>query len=261
MKGLFDTLSSKRKKRLPFYKSDEYSFFTSNRNYLGKVARFSYLDDPREDDFDIMRANIIIHSYLNKVAIEEEMVNFQNYIKEGENIDHVKMIQALREKMVDYPYLKEAGEKEKIYIPFFSRSLNTLYFHEPEKLLNPPYSNLKEQFADSVIDPFDVYGAELYNSNFTRLLRVKKVDNVTAYFHYDTYTIYFINNQGRLDNKIVLFDKYMKRPSLSHMLDRISPVIDAYFNNDRSALINALHDQGLISSKMLYYIHKRSKTK
>jgi hypothetical protein len=45
------------------------------------------------------------------------------------------------------------------------------------------------------------------------------------------------------------------------MLDRISPVIDAYFNNDRAALINALHDQGLISSRMLYHIHKRSKKK
>ena len=261
MKHLFDVLESNKKHRTPFFKSDEYSFFFSNRGLLGKVPRFSFLDDPRESDFDIMRANIIIHSYLNKVAFEDEMVNFENYASRGESIDHVKMIQALRERMVDCPYFKEENEKDKIYIPFFSRSLNALYFREPEKLLVPPYNSLKDQFADSVIDPFDVYGAELYNSNFTRLLKVKTVNNVTAYFHYDTYTIYFINDQGRLDNKIVLFDRYMKRPSYSHMLDRISPVIDAYFNNDRAALINALHDQDLISSRMLYHIHKRSKKK
>ena len=261
MKNLFDTLEKNKKRRTPFYRSDEHSFFMSNRGSLGKVPRFSFLDDIREDDFDIMRANIIIHSYLNKVVFEEEMLNFENYMKSGESIDHVKLIQTLRERMIDLPYFKEENEKDKIYIPFFSRSLNSLYYREPEKLLVPPYNNLKEQFSDSVIDPFDVYGAELYNSNFTRLLKLKEQDGITAYFHYDTNTIYFINNQGRLDNKIVLFDKYMKRPSYSHMLDRISPVIDAYFANDRSALINALHDQNLISSKMLYHIHKRSKVK
>ena len=258
MSHLFETLDKNKKHRKPFFKSDEYSFFSANRWCLAKVSRFSFLDDAHGSDFNIMRANIIIHSYLNKVAFEEEMANFENYIKMGDTIDHVKLIQTLREKMVDNPYFKGEDEKDKIYIPFFSRSLNNLYFREPEKLLVPPYKNLKEQFSDSVIDPFDVYGAELYNSNFTRLLKIKTQDNITAYFHYDTYTIYFINNQGRLDNKVVLFDKYMKRPSYSHMLDRIAPVIDAYFANDRSALINALHDQGLISSKMLYYIHKRS---
>lgn len=261
MKSLFDTLESNKKHRIPFLKSEEFSFFLSNRGLLGKVARFSYLDDPRQSDFDVMRANIILHSYLNKVAFEEEMVNFENYMKNGETIDHVKIIQTLREKMVDCPYFKEENEKEKIYIPFFSRSLNALYSHEPEKLLVAPYNNLKDQFSDSVIDPFDTYGAELYNSNFTRLLKIKKVGKVTAYFHYDTYTIYFVNDQGRLDDKLVLFDRHMKHPSYSHMLDRISPVIDAYFAYDRSALINALHDNELISSKMLYIIHKRSKKK
>ncbi len=261
MKHLFDYLEANKKKRIPFFKSDEYLFFLANRGVLSKVPRFSFLDDPRESDFDIMRANIIIHAYLNKVAFEEEMVNFERYIKSGETIDHVKLIQALREKMVDCPYYKEEGEKDKYFIPFFSRSLNLLYFREPEKLLVPPYNNLKDQFAESVIDAFDVYGAALYNSNFTRLLKVKEVGNLTAYFHYDTYTIYFINNQGRLDNKIVLFDKYMKRPSYSHMLDRIDPVIDAYFADDRSALINALHDHELISSKLLYLIHKKGEKK
>lgn len=262
MKMLFELLDSNQKRRPSFKRSDEYSFFMTNKGLLGKIPRFSFLDDKHITDFDIMRANIILHSYLNKVAFEEEMANFEEYIKRGDNIDHIKLIQALREKMVDCPYYKEnQNEKDKIFIPFFSRSLNNLYFREPEKLLVPPYNDLKDHFADSIIDPFDVYGAELFNSNFTRLLKIKTVDKVTAYFHYDTFTIYFVNNQGRLDNKIVLFDKYMKRPSTSHMLDRISPVVDAYFAYDRAGLINNLHDQDLISSKILYLIHKRSGNK
>ena len=255
MKTLFDLLKQYKKHRKPFIRGEEFVFSMLNRGVLDKIPRFSFLNTPRQDDFDVMRANIIINSYLNKVEIEEEMVNFASYIKRGENIDHIKLLQTLKERMVDKPYLKE--DKEKIYIPFFSRALNSLYLREPEKLLTKPYSDLKDEFANTVIDPFDTYGAELYNSNFTRLLKIKEKDGVIAYFHYDTFTIYFINSQGRLDNKLVLFDRYLKRPSYSHMLDRINPVVDAYFALDRNALINALHDQELISSRFLYIIHKR----
>lgn len=255
MKYLFDLLEKKKKRRTPFVRSEEYLFFVENRSVLSKIPRFSFLDDLREDEFDVMRANIVINSYLNKRAIEEEMENFESYNKIGEGIDHIKILQTLRDKMVDKPYVKD--DKEKIYIPFFSRTLNSLYNHEPEKLLTSPYDALKDEFADSVIDLFDTFGFDLYNSNFTRLLKIGEHYNIAAYFHYDTNTIYIINNQGRMDAKIVLFDKYMRHPAYSHMLDRIKSVVEAYFNNDRNALINALHDQQLISSRLLYQIHKK----
>lgn len=252
-------LEKKQKKRVSFINSEEYSFFLEHRNILSKIPRFSFMDNVHADEFDIMRANILINSYLNKVAFEEEMVNFEEYSKKGQQIEHVKLLQALRERMVDAPYFKD--DKEKIYITFFSRTLNQLYNREPEKLLNAPYNDLKEHFADSIIDPFETFGAELFNSNFTRLIKIKEEQNVTAYFHYDTNTIYFVNNQGRMDNKLVLFDKYMRRPNYSHMFDRIKPVVNAYFSFDRVALINALHDQELISSRLLYQIHKKGKKK
>lgn len=258
MRNLFETLEHKKKRRTPFSKSEEYSFYMANHSVLAKIPRFSFLDNQR-DDFNIMRANIIINSYLNKTAFEEEMLNLETYIKRGENIDHIKIVQTIRERMIDKPYFKD--EKDKIYIPFFSRTLNQLYNYEPEKLLAAPYRDLKENFAESVIDPFEMFGSELFNSNFTRLLKVEEKNEMTAYFHYDTFTIYFINSQGRLDNKIVLFDKYIRRPSYSHMVDRIKPVIEAYLAYDRTALLNALHDQGLISSKLLYQIHRKDRKK
>ena len=63
-------------------------------------------------------------------------------------------------------------------------------------------------------------------------------------------TLYFINDQGRLDAKVVLFDKYIKKPKFTHMLERVAPVVEAYFNNDRNGLINALLDNNLISPQM-----------
>ncbi|MBO4703633.1 MAG: hypothetical protein J5617_02245, partial [Bacilli bacterium] len=104
------------------------------------------------------------------------------------------------------------------------------------------------------VDPFDTYGSELYNSHFSRLVKVKQEDKETAFFHYDTNTIYFVNEQGRLDGTVVLFDRYLRRPSYSHMLERIRPVVDAYFNFDREGFINALYDNGFISSHLLHLI-------
>ena len=92
-----------------------------------------------------------------------------------------------------------------------------------------------ENFKDTVIDPFDAYGNELYNSHFSRLVKIRSEDKETAFFHYDTNTIYFVNEQGRLDASIVLFDRYIRHPNYSHMLTRIKPVVDAYFNFDRTA--------------------------
>ena len=124
------------------------------------------------------------------------------------------------------------------------------YDDNPEKLLSEPYSSLMTTFEDACIDPFDTYGAELYNSYFTSLVKIGAQKHETAYFHYDTFTIYIVNDQGRLDNQIVLFDKYIKRPVHTHMLERITPVVNAYFANDRTGMINALKDNKLISSKM-----------
>ena len=175
-------------------------------------------------------------------------------MKSGQKIDHSKFVNTIKERMVDEPYYLD--DKNKIYIPFFSKSLNQLYVKEPEKLLEVPYVDLKDNFVDNVIDPFDLYGAELYNSLYTRLMKILSNGKEVAYFHYDTNTIYIINNQGRMDAKLVLFDKYIKNPSYNHMLERVKPVCKAYFDNDRSALINALYENGFISNKIIQLINK-----
>lgn len=252
MKRLLKYIARKAKKRTEFEQSEEYLFFLENRHYLTRIPRFVSFYEPGDEPFNVIRANVILYGYINKMAMENEVESLRGYINTNNKNNHANFVKSFHEIISEQPYYQE-GQK-KIYIPFFTRSLNQIYFDEPEKLLTSPYAGLKDRFQDTVVDPFDTYGSELYNSHFSRLVKVKQEDKETAFFHYDTNTIYFVNEQGRLDGTVVLFDRYLRRPSYSHMLERIRPVVDAYFNFDREGFINALYDNGFISSHLLHLI-------
>ncbi|HHT66660.1 MAG TPA: hypothetical protein GX010_00275 [Erysipelotrichaceae bacterium] len=252
MRKLLKYIARKAKKRKSFEQSEEYRFFIEHRSLLMKIPRFNYLYDIGNEPFEIIRANIVLSACLNKFYLENEVENLKSYIKINNKNSLANLLKTYHEIISEQPYYQEG--QEKIYIPIFTRALNQIYYKNPEKLLAYPYSGLKENFKDTVIDPFDTYGSELYNSHFTRLVKVMAVDKETAFFHYDTNTIYFVNDQGRLDASIVLFDRYIRHPDYSHMLERMMPVITAYFEFNREQLIRALHENGFISSHLLHLI-------
>ncbi len=256
METIYSLLEKYQKKRKAFYSSSEYIFFLENREALAKNSRFSFLYDSDDDDFGVMRANIIIYSYLNKKKMDVEINSFKKELKKGNDVDINALRKALKDSLPHLYHLQE--NNAKIYIPFFPRALNSLYINNPEKLVVPPYDALMSSFSRSMIDPFDTYGYHLYNSSFTRLVLVKEAPSKkeAAFFHYDTNTIYFINDEGRLDNKLVLFDKYLSKKNTSHILERISGVIDAYFNFDRTKMIDELRDNKFISGRMMALIRK-----
>ena len=254
MRKLFDYIARKAKRRKGFEKSEEFRFFLDNRHLLTKIPRFVHFYDQETEPFEIMRANIILQAYLNKSKMEEEARNLGKYIAVNKK-NHSHFIKSYHEIISEQPYYQV--DKDKIFIPFFTRSLNEIYNDEPEKLLTYPYNGLADNFKDTVVDPFDTYGSELYNSHFSRLVKVRKEDKETAYFHYDTNTIYFVNEEGRLDASVVLFDRYIRHPNYAQMLERIKPVVDAYFAFDREAFIKALHDNGFLSSHLMHIIRFR----
>lgn len=243
-KTMYDILISKQKYRRPFSSGDDFRYFMENREKLGKFKRFAELYDSEENEFDIMRANILLRGLENKTLFEKEIANIASH----GNIEPGQFILTLKERIIDQPYYNANGVK--IYIPFFSSALNQIYTNEPNKLLALPYSELEHDFEDACIDPFDTYGAELFNSFFTSLVKIGSSKHATAFFYYDTNTVYIINDQGRLDCKFVLFDKYMKKPSYTHMMERIAPFVEAYFNNDRQGVVDALLKSNLISPQM-----------
>lgn len=256
MNDIFAKISKKAKKRKSFEKTEEFIFFLENRHLLDKLHKFHFLYNSEQNEFSIMRANIILHGLINKKTIENEIISLSEYIKAGHQVDHNKFIATLREKILELPYFDD--HRSKIFIPFFTRAVNYIYIQEPEKLLTYPYNVLLDSFENSMSDPFDMYGHQIYNSYFTRLVLVgtSEDNKEAAYFHYDTNTIYFINDQGRLDKRIVLFDKYLKRITTSHMLERIQPVISTYFNYQKEEFIESLYKGKFISSKMLNILRK-----
>lgn len=246
--GIYVTLENKQKYRRSFSNSDDFKYFIQNREKIGKFKRYANLYDSEENEFNIMRANILLRGLENKRLFESEIENIKNH----GDIEHTKFVTALKERTIDQPYYEINGVK--IFIPFFSSALNQIYVNEPEKMLSLPYSELKTDFEEACIDPFDTYGYELFNSYFTSLVKISETKGVAAFFHYDTNTIYFINDQGRLDAKVVLFDKYMKKISFTHMMERISPVVEAYFNNNKVEMIDALFNNNLISENMYHLL-------
>lgn len=244
---IYQTLQKYKKRRPLFENSEEFSFFVKNRELLRHVPRFEFLSNTEDDEFNIIRANIIINSYFNKKTIETEISNLSNEY-DLNKLEKGRLLNILKERLSDLPYM--IYNNSKIYVPIFSLPVNLIYSKDPEKLLNYPYSLLKSDYYESVIDPFDVYGPSLFDSYFTRLVNVCDNGKEVGFFNYDTNTIYIVNCQGRLDVKIVLFDKYIKHPMTNHMLERLRPVVEAYFNNNRQQFVDALYDNNFISLKM-----------
>lgn len=257
---LLDILNKKKKKRISFEDTQEFKFFIKNRKVLTKTPKFYFLSNNDSDEFSIMRANIIIRSYLNKVQIEKEISKINQNLNKKDKQYEKQFFLALKECIVDLPYL-EIEKNNKIYIPFFSKPLNYIYIFEPYKMVEYPYSQLSTYFDESLIDPFDTYGAGIYNSLFSRLIKVSTNGKEVAYFHYDLNTIYIVNSQGRLDAKIVLFDKYLKKIHATHMIERIKPVIEAYFKSDRDLLIEELYKGEFMSEKMYLLLLLDKETK
>ena len=252
---LLEYLEKNRKKRKQFVKSEDYLFYAKNKGLIAKMPQFSNLTARKPDDFQIIRANIIINGVINKQIIESEVKNLVKYTESHQILTHEDFVETLMQRIVMRPYLDE--KEGRIYIPFFPKSINALYLREPERLNEYPYTDLFKAYASLVIDPFDTYGSELYNTHFTRLVKIESRNSVTAYFHYDSYTIYMINDQGRLDSKIVLFDRHMSKIVTTHMLERIRPVVEAYFENNVQNFIKNLENNGFISSKMLFKLNHR----
>ena len=113
MRRLFVTLEAKKKRRNTFENSDEFKFFIENRHLLGKFSKFSFLYDSEGNEFNMMRANVIIYGLLNKQTIEMEVKSLKEY---GKDVDIEAFNLALRERCIDLPYFSD--KELKIYIPF-----------------------------------------------------------------------------------------------------------------------------------------------
>jgi len=231
-----------------FVDSDENLFFLKNRLVLERFPMYKHLA-LANSDFEIIRANIIIRAIKNKKIIEEAVrfASENNILKHGKNLSFFRKF--IREKIVDIPFAND--DKLRLYVPIFNRVINQIYSEDFEKLLLSPYDKLVDDFETLVIDPFELYNFRIYDSLFTQFVKVYSNQEIMAVFHYDFQAIYFIDKQGRLDNKIALFDRGIRQPDFHHILERIRPVIAAYVAHDKEAMLTALVEKKLVSEKLI----------
>ena len=243
---LFDTLANYQK-GVKVARSEDYYFYMQNRHLLNGIEMYRFLLDPK-DIFDIIRANIIIQAIKNKRAIEEAIVSA--YKESNLNTQAARI--AVQSSLIDLPYVLEGANK--FYVPIFSRAVNAFYNAEFAKLLKEPYASLMNKYKSSCVDLFDMYNFALYDSLFTKLVTVKKSENVVAMYHFDFKTMFIINSQGRCDAKICIFDKYLKHPNTDHIIDRLKVVAQKYIDGDKEGFLDALQENELISEKLIQKI-------
>jgi hypothetical protein len=255
--NLFQRLSRQAKRRA-LSRSKEYRFFLKHRGLLLTYPLFSKLFN-LSDAFTLTRANIIIRGLLNKQIIDEFLIKVgEQSIQEHGRIKH----HLIREQFlttIKLPYFF-AVEGTRLYIPFFNRAMNVIYGYEPDKVFDYPYQRLIDDCVTSMIDPFENYAEQIYGSNFTVLIDLSLGDATSrAYYHPDYQTIFIINHQGRLDVKILLFDRGIKKPNLDNIIERIQRCLPFYFANQRDGFVKQLNVEGLISNR-LYQSIKPDKT-
>ncbi len=141
-------------------------------------------------------------------------------------------------------------EDFKIYIPFFNISTNNIYSNEFFKLKEVPYNDLMKNYIYFLIDPFETYKLNIFESNFTELVKIYSDNTSSAYFHFNLRTIFIINDQGFIDNTIHIFDRKMKYVDTTNIIERIKPAIRAYYKNDIAGFIYSLNEEKLISHEV-----------
>ena len=251
MKSVFKILEIYKNNKF-INKSDEVKFYDKYCEVLydNNFSKYTEINNC----FDIIKSNIIIRSILNKNTIDkiikEEMTNHDfNTIDEIQN--------NIKERFYNLPYLKY--QDFNIYIPFFNIATNNIYSNEFFKLKEIPYCDLFKNFSSFYMDPFETYKLNLFESNFTELIKIYADNTSTAYYHFNLRTIFIINDQGYIDNIIHLFDKYMKYIDTTNIIERIKPAIKSYYKNDVASFIYSLNEEKLISHKVFRKLCKIKK--
>lgn len=246
MGQIFKILKEERNKS-QIKKSEEYVFYNKFKGMLKSNSAFTkYLDV--ENDFDVIKANIIIRSIINKDELDS-IINDEYVSSQNEDVCRIKM--RINEKISDLPYI--SYDELKVYVPFFNKSTNLIYSKENEKIFSYPYVDLARKYDSFIVDPFETYNIDLFQSLFTQLVKIDESFTSVAFYHYDFNAIIIINRQGTLDNIIYLFDKYMTNPHKYNIIQKVKPLVNAYYNNDLSHFIYLLYKNDLIS----YYVFRK----
>ena len=244
--GFFDLLQ-KKQRPTPFPHSEELRFFLENASLLSIYPSFRRMRKAKTP-FAIIRANLVIRSIINKKMIEEEVSKVRESVLSGDLAEEKVRI-AVAEVLQKAPHYDERGGE--IYIPFFERHINAICSKHPEKLLDKRYQNIINHSEIISIDPFDTYGPRVFASGFTGLQLLMDRGDSCAYYDKESYSIFIVNKQGRLDCRIALFDRYLADVNDENIEFRTREALECFYRFDYDNMIKALVENKLISSSLL----------
>lgn len=242
-----------------YLKSSDGQFYLQQRRRLWMLPSFEAYANATSL-FTMIQAVIILKGLLQKETIDQYLKQQgQLSIQQHGRIKH-HLIRERYLQAIHHPYQFIDQNQQPIILPFFNRALNYIYGQEPDKLYDYPYSRLEEDFSTSIIDVFEHYGWQLYQSKFVSLVPLTPQDRSTkAFYEPHARVVLMINQQGRLDAAISLFDRWIKKPDFTELKARLNLAIAPYFHNDRAGLIQQLHAQGLISTAYQQTLQKHPK--
>ncbi len=232
-KTLLDYLCWKNPKSLA--DTEEERYFQNHLSYFSPSTRI-YRNDT--DFFHLLKAYIVLIGLDNRKKINEYLTKHENDFNMDEYHRFLSMLPQIEDK--DNP----------IFIPTYSRSINSRYYSHPEVFSHFPYNTLIKDDKASIIDPFIVYGSELFFT-FCNVLKLKTYDKESfACYHEKMETVYIINDNGGLEASIPLFDEKMKDKDKTNLYDRLSVIVKDYYDLDRISFIQHLIDEHLISEQL-----------
>lgn len=210
--------------------------------------------DRINDPFSLIRICIILQAIKNKISIEKEVELYKNI-----DLNNQVTYNAIHKRL---PYL-DYSSNLKIYVPFFSPTINKAYDKELVSLLELPFSSLKNEHEIATINPFFAYGYKLFDSSFSNLILIKVQDNLScaAFYSIEMEILFIVSDQGTLLEQINLFDSKNIDKRKDHLFDRLTKLVDFYFNNDKDGFINCLKEEHFISNKTMDYIIQEERKK
>ncbi|HZJ89986.1 MAG TPA: hypothetical protein VFD05_04900 [Bacilli bacterium] len=215
---IFQTLKQQQR-RDALTSSREYKRFREHYSLLYEHHALLYFDNDK-DGYSLIIASIII-----EVLQQIEKLKQQSFT-----------LLAKENRLTTFTHLDTV-----ISVPLFGVSNNLLITKE----LLPNFD-----LNHYLIDFLEAYNFNLLESKFTSLVFLYEHKNTRAYYHYDFNTVFIVNNQGRLDQRICLFDKNIKSPNYENIKERVLPAVKAYYALDKKGFITALYTNDLISQKL-----------
>lgn len=238
-------LRAKRKVR---GEKPETAFFNEHYTLLSPFECYRHLMKANSP-FERVRANIVIRALLNKKQIESA------YLKALKEESDLPLSSRMEMTLEGLPSLLLPEGKN--YVPVLPRSLLGLYSKDFEKLAEAPYSELLGSYEGLLLDPFDLYGTKIFASSFApSLFPIYGSPLGLSAYEEENERLYMIDNQGRLETEIALFDKRLASVDKKELPMRLYELSRAYYENDHDLFLQLLVEGRLVSGELIRSLGK-----